>query len=193
MVLLTLDPSTRDVELQLHPLEARLQTCEAKLRHRSQWQPPLSPVRSPEYSIIDISDLTSAITLLEDLIKHSSPLNHLTPHASFAKYIWMWDPLWKEFYTHISSPSSYIYLSRWKLNAQRQVWEHVSMVGPGMLPDEAAELLGSWEDWQWDQLWREWYLDVSEDGETCHVYASRWEVREGGQWVYVGRIGNDVV
>jgi hypothetical protein len=69
------------------------------------------------------------------------------------------------------------------------------MAGVGTTPDAAAELLGAWEDWQWDPLWKEWYLDVSGaqgNSETCHVYASRWEVLEGGQWVYVGRIRNDI-
>jgi hypothetical protein len=190
MVMLTLEPSANDVETELAPLDERLQHCEEKLRIRRQWQPPAIPPRSPEYSIIDLSDLSSAIALLEDLVKHSSPSKKLTPHPSFSQYPWTWDPLWKEFYTR--DQSAYIYLSRWRLNETRQVWEHVSMAGANLMPDSATELLGAWEDWQWDPIWKEWYLNVSEEDETCHIYASRWEVRGNGDWVYVGRIGNVV-
>lgn len=81
------------------------------------------------------------------------------------------------------------------------MWIHVNSssnnqlngLGNGNLiggPEEAAQLLGSWEDWTWDALWKEWYLDVSsvDEGE-CRVYASKWEVRADGEWRYVGRMG----
>jgi hypothetical protein len=195
MVLLTLEPSTNALESELLPLDGRLQHCEENLRRWRQWHPPSIAPKPPEYSIIDMSDLSSAITMLEDLVKHFCPSRKLTLQPLLSQYTWTWDPLWKEFFTHIPAQPAHIYLSRWRLNEARQVWEHVSMAGAGLMPDTATELLGAWEDWQWDPMWKEWYLDVSNEtnsGEssTCHVYASRWEVRDSGDWVYVGRIGN---
>jgi hypothetical protein len=191
MVLLTLEPSAKDIELHLTPLSQRLAVLEEKLCKRNQWHPPSSPPKSPEYSIIDIADLSSAIALLETLLLKNSP-KPLSPQPYFSKYTWTWDPLWKEFYTHETNQSSYTYLSRWRLNEARQVWEHISMNGANLLPDSAAEMLGSWDDWMWDEVVGEWYLDVSEEDEKCCVFASRWEVQENGEWVYVGRIGNQV-
>lgn len=182
MVFLSLEPSTSTVESQIGPLDERLQMLERKLHDRGRWQPPAAPPKSPEYSIIDISDLSSAIKLLEDILQHS-----LSSRLRFSKYTWTWDLEWKEFYTYIPSQRSYIYLSRWRLDEQRQVWEHVSMNGADISPDTAAEFLGSWDDWTWDPMWQEWYLDVSdEDGAAC-VYASCWQVQESGEWVYIGR------
>jgi hypothetical protein len=158
MVYLSLEPSTSTIESQIGPLDERLRNLETKLHNRGQWHAPANPPRSPEYSIIDISDLSSAIKLLEDVFQHTHPSKSLSPQPSFSKYTWNWDPLWKEFYTHNPDQSSYIYLSRWQLNEQRQVWEHVSMNGADLLPDTAAELLGSWDDWTWDPLWKEWCI-----------------------------------
>jgi hypothetical protein len=192
MVLLTLEPSAADIVAHLDPLSARLQDVESSLRDCRRWHAPPAPPKSPEYSIIDISDLSSAIKLLEDILAHSSSSNILpSPQSSFSKYQWTWDPVWKEFYTPIPNSSSRIYLSRWRLNEARQVWEHVSMSGLDLLPDHAAEMLGSWEDWMWDSLWKEWRLDVSTvDEGSCCVYASRWELRGDGEWVYIGEIGS---
>jgi hypothetical protein len=187
--MLTLEPSANDIKSHLTPLESRLQNVERTLRSRAQWHPPPIPPKSPEYSIIDISDLSSAIKLLEDVIKHSSSSKPISPHIFLSKYEWTWDPLWKEFYTQIENLPSFLYLSRWRLDEPRQVWEHVSMNGADVLPDHAAELLGSWEDWTWDALWKEWYLDVSDEESQCRVYVSQWQVQESGQWIYVGRHG----
>jgi len=67
------------------------------------------------------------------------------------------------------------------------------MNGAELEPETAAELLGSWDDWIWDPLWKQWHLDVSgDDGKMC-VFASRWQVQESGEWVYVGRVGNSEV
>jgi hypothetical protein len=192
MIMLSLEPSTVDIDSHLAPLESRLQDLEHTTRSHAQWFPPAVPPKLPEYSIIDISDLSSAIRMLEDISKHISPAKPISPQPSFAQYEWTWDPLWKEFYTLISDRTSYVYLSRWKFNEQRQVWEHVSLNGADLMPDVAAEMFGSWEDWTWDPIWKEWYLDVShetEDESRCCVYASRWEVRESGEWVYTGRFG----
>jgi hypothetical protein len=197
MVMLTLEPSAHDIESELVPLDERLQQCEENLRGRRQWHPPAISPRSPEYSIIDISDLSSAIALLEDLVKHSGPSKKLTPQPSFSQYTWTWDPLWKEFYAHLPDQSALIYLSRWRLNEARQIWEHVNVASADVMPDSATQLLGAWEDWQWDPMWKEWYLDVSKETdsgeeEKSHVYASKWEVGGNGDWTYVGRIGNVV-
>jgi hypothetical protein len=63
------------------------------------------------------------------------------------------------------------------------------MNGADVLPDYAAEMMGSWEDWTWDPLGKEWYLDVSDKEVQCRVYVSQWEVQDNGQWIYVGRSG----
>jgi hypothetical protein len=190
MMLLTLEPSTKDIEAHLTPLSRRLTTLEGGLRSRDQWHPPPSSPKSPEYSIIDIADLSSAIALLGTLTRKIPPKLH-TPHSIFSKYTWTWDPLWKEFYTHETNQSTYTYLSRWRLDKVRQVWEHVGMDGVNLLPDSAAEMLGCWDDWKWNEVVAEWYLDISEGDETCGVFASRWEVHENGEWVYVGRMRSE--
>jgi hypothetical protein len=191
MVLLTLDPSPADIRDHLDPLSQRLSALEHSLRTLNQWHElPIQP-KSPEYSIIDIADLSSAITLLENQLAMSLPRPR-SPHPIFSKCTWTWDPVWKEFYTQDASQVVHTYLSTWRLNEARQVWEPVSMNGTAdLLPDRAVEVLGSWEDWKWDEGVGEWYLDVSSerDGkERCCVFASRWEMREGGEWVYVGGI-----
>jgi hypothetical protein len=86
MLLLTLDPSSCDMLTHLSPLSDRLSELERSLRAKSQWQPPPVPPKSPEYSIIDIADLSSAIQLLEDIAKHSSPTKPLSPQVAFSKY-----------------------------------------------------------------------------------------------------------
>jgi hypothetical protein len=190
MVLLTLDPSPADIRTHLDPLSQRLSNLEHSLRTRNQWHTPPSPPKSPEYSIIDIADLSSAITLLENL--HTTALcKPRLPYSFFSEQKWMWDPMWKEFYSRDESQAAYTYLSTWRLNEARQVWEHVSMNGTAnLLPDRAVDVLGSWEDWEWDEGVGEWCLDVSDAGNCrCYVFASRWEMRGGGDWVYVGSTG----
>lgn len=66
------------------------------------------------------------------------------------------------------------------------------MAGVNLMPDVAAEMLGAWEDWAWDATVGQWYLDVGErSGEKIQVFASPWQVQEGGEWVYVGMIGRE--
>lgn len=188
IVFLSLEPSFGIMESQLGPLDERLYDLEKRLEICGHWQPPGVPLKSPEYFIIDISDLNSAIELLEDIHRHSSPSKSLSPQPGFSKYDWKWDPVWNEFFAENKKQT--LYLSRWHLDEQRQVWEHVSMNGMNLAPESATELLGSWEDWDWDPLWNEWHLDVSDgNGRTC-VFASRWRVQAGGEWTYVGRVGN---
>jgi hypothetical protein len=188
MVLLTIDPSPSDIQTHLEPLSQRLSTLEQSLHTRNQWYPPHNPPKSPEYSIIDIADLSSAITLLENLLTATTLPKPRSPHFVVSKHTWTWDPVWKEFYTQNESQAGSTYLSTWRLNEARQVWEHVSMNGAAdLLPDRAVDMLGSWEDWKWDEGVGEWCLDVSDEGSSrCCVFASRWEVGEGGEWVYVG-------
>jgi hypothetical protein len=190
MVFLSLEPSTSTVESQIGSLDERLHALEKRLLDRGQWHPPPVSPKSPEYSIIDISDLKLAIKLLEDIYQHSQPSKSLSPQPSLSRYDWKFDPVWKEYFAGNSDQTSYIYLSRWRLDEQRQVWEHVAMSGANLEPESAAELLGSWDDWTWSPLWNEWHLDISdEDTRTC-VFASRWQVQESGEWVYAGRAGN---
>ncbi|KAF2130778.1 hypothetical protein P153DRAFT_374641 [Dothidotthia symphoricarpi CBS 119687] len=178
---------------QVDALQEQLETIEHTLRSRSQWHPQPTSSQTASSAILDISDLKSAIDLLDQVVTHSHPSHQLTPRSSFSTYTWTWDPAWKEFHTHIPEQQTYVYLSRWHLNQARGVWEHRSMAHIANLgPDRAAELLGCWEDWEWDPIWEEWYLDVTqdqEDGEKCCVYASRWRVQDDGEWVYAGRFG----
>ena len=63
-----------------------------------------------------------------------------------------------------------------------------------MVPEKAVEVLGRWEDWQWDEEWGEWFVSVPDEGEEfgwegsgCFMYAGRWRrVGDGGGWEYVG-------
>jgi len=193
MVFLQLDPSASTVETHIGPLDERLRALKKSLVDRKQWHPPPVPPKSPEYSIIDINDLKSAIRLLEEIYQHSHSSKPLSPQPTLSCLSWKWDPIWKEYYAENEDQTSYIYLSRWRLDEQRQVWEHVTMNGAELEPETAAELLGSWDDWIWDPLWKQWHLDVSgDDGKMC-VFASRWQVQESGEWVYVGRVGNSEV
>jgi hypothetical protein len=195
MLLLTLEPSASDMTSHIDPLSSRLSTLSSTLRTHNRWLPPPSPPKAPEYSIIDIADLSSAISLLETILAQSSPevsSKRPSPRPFLAKCGWTWDPAWKEFYTKVAGVKECVYLSKWRLNQARGVWEHVSMGGADLGPERAAEGLGCWEDWRWDGTWGEWCLDVSEGdgGEKICVYASRWEGRGDGEWAYVGGLGN---
>lgn len=189
MVYLSLEPSTSTLENYISPLDDKLHILAQKLQDRRHWHPPINPPKSPEFSIIDLSDLTSAIELLEDIFYwHLQDPKPLSPQSFFSKHKWTWDPLWKEFYAQIPGQSSWIYLSHWRLDEQRQNWEHVSMNGADLLPNAAAELLGSWDDWTWDPVWGEWCLDVSNEEEKMFIYANRWRM-EGGEWVHTRETG----
>jgi hypothetical protein len=190
MVMLTLEPSSADIQAHLTPLETRLEGLESKLRNLNLWHPPPIPPKSPEYSIIDVSDLSSAITLLESVFNQQySKLKPSSARLFFAKHHWTWDPLHHEFCTSLDTRS--IYLSSWRFDDQRQVWEYVSMAGVNMSPEDAVQWIGSWEDWKWDAAWKEWFLDVGDGEREARVYASMWEARreeydDEVEWVYVG-------
>lgn len=174
----------------LEGLLEELVRLEKQLRSRGEWNPPSSD--SPEATLLDtveLADLSSAVHMLRDFITSSSAQQR-TPQKTLSAYSWTWDPAWREFYTHLPAQNTYIYLSQWKLNEARDVWEHVSMAGTNLMPDRAAELLGAWEDWEWDATARQWYLDMgSGNSEKIQLFASPWQVREDGEWIYVGTIG----
>jgi hypothetical protein len=185
---LALTAANEEVRAQLEALEDQLRSSEKQLRSQGRWHRPARSSHPPLPTVLDISDLSNATNLLSHLITKTSYRE--TPQPSFAAYSWTWDPTWHEFYTYIPSQQTYVYLSRWKLNEVRNVWEHVSMAN-NILPDAAAEMFGAWEDWEWDPVWGQWYLEVEEKGtdEKCHVFPSQWQIQENGEWEYVGRIG----
>ncbi|KAI4645046.1 hypothetical protein J4E93_005845 [Alternaria ventricosa] len=181
----------KEIKTHLETLEMQLRVLEQRLRSRGDWHPSDQVLNIPLPTILDIVDLSNAITLLDQLITSTSPGEQATPQQTLSAYSWTWDPAWHEFYTYMPSQQTYLYLSRWKLNETRNVWEHVSMAGVNLMPTVAVEMLGAWEDWTWDSTWKQWYLDVSENDteEKSQIFASPWRVQGDGEWVYVGRIG----
>jgi hypothetical protein len=186
--ILRLAPANDDTGAQLNDLEEHIEMLEQQLRSQGRWRPLSDSPKTPIQNLLDISDLSNAINLLSHLITKTS--RQKTPQPSFSAYSWTWDPAWHEFYTYVPSQQTYVYLSRWKLNEERNVWEHVSMANTNILPDVAAEMFGSWDDWAWDSVWKQWYLEVEEEGtdEQCHVFPSQWQVQDNGEWEYVGSI-----
>ncbi|KAF2624104.1 hypothetical protein BU25DRAFT_348630 [Macroventuria anomochaeta] len=187
---------------ELNSLEGKLETLQETLTERSQWRPPPQPTAIPcSTDFLDLSDLSTAVGLISDVVKYSNPNTQLTPQKAFAGKSWTWDPLWREFFSAspatTTEPPSSTYLSRWYFDPRREVWQHANMADSGLLPDEAQQRLGSWEDWRWDPGCGEWELDVShelekevrEEGAKLCVFASRWQEREG-VWVYVSGRGN---
>lgn len=135
--------------------------------------------------------------LLADVVKYSNPTTQLTPQKAFADRKWDWDPWWREFFSEslpaAGEPPTTLYLSRWYYDPRNEVWHHANMSESGLLPDEAQQRLGAWEDWRWDAGCGEWGLDVSYEleeaewvgGARLWVFASKWQKLEG-VWVYVG-------
>ncbi|KAF1852019.1 uncharacterized protein K460DRAFT_325514 [Cucurbitaria berberidis CBS 394.84] len=191
-VALRLTSVSNEVQSQLKKLEEHLSTLENQLRSRGQWHAPTRQSATSTPTILEISDLSTAINLLAHIITSTYPSCHMTPQSLFSTYSWSWDPAWHEFYTYLPRQNTYVYLSQWKLNEVRGVWEYVSMADANLMPDTAAEMLGAWEDWMWDPSLKEWRLEVKTeggDGESC-ICASRWQVQNNGEWVYVGILGN---
>lgn len=196
-IILSLAKPTSEMTSDLDDLEAKLSSLQRTLADRKQWQPTAQPTAIPcSTDFLDLSDLSTAIGLISDVVKYSNPSAHLTPQQAFAGKTWTWDPLWREFFAHDDETKSSTYLSRWFFDPRREIWRHANMADSGLLPDEAAQRLGCWEDWRWDGECGEWGLDVSheleeetrrEGGRLC-VFASRWQEREG-VWVYVGGRG----
>lgn len=182
-----------DEETKTH-LESLLEETlrlERQLRAIGKWHPPSKPWDAPFPTALDFEDLSSATRVLRHMIASTASANQRTPQQTLSAYSWTWDPAWREFYTFLPTQNAYIYLSQWKLNEARGVWEHVSMTGTNLMPNDAAEKLGAWEDWKWDAVAGQWYLDMgSESGEQVQIFASPWQIQEDGEWVYVGTIGS---
>ena len=180
-----------EVRFRLEEIKDDLKELEKQLRARGQWRPPTHSSALVMPSILDTSDLSSAV----DLLRHTMSTSHscqILPQSAISAYSWTWDPGWKEFYTYHPLSQSYIYLSQWQLNASRNVWEHVNMTWSALSPQHAADALGAWDDWKWDPILGEWYLEVDREdgnGERCCVFASRWQIQEDGDWTCVGRFG----
>lgn len=197
--ILSLAKPTSEMKAEMDTLEKTLATLQQTLTLRSQWRPPHNTTSIPcSTDFLDLSDLSTAVSLVSDVVKYFDPPTQLTPQKAFAEKTWTWDPLWREFFSHdpsLSPPTS-TYLSRWYFDPKREIWAHANMADSGLMPDEAQQRLGGWEDWTWDSGCGEWGLDVSceleEDqvagGAKLWVFASRWQEREG-VWVYVGRRG----
>ncbi|KAH7392501.1 hypothetical protein BKA66DRAFT_557793 [Pyrenochaeta sp. MPI-SDFR-AT-0127] len=168
----------------------QLRLLELQLRSRGQWKPPRQRSNVPVPTILDMSDLSSAIDLLTHIVTSTQPHRQMTPQTSLSAYSWKWDPEWKEFYTYLPERQTYVYLSKWKFNEARNIWEHVDMAHQALAPDTAVEVLGAWEDWTWDPIWGEWFLEMKgeegDDGRCC-IFASRWHVQDDGEWVHVVR------
>lgn len=163
---------------------------ERQLRSRGEWRPPLHAWNEPLPTTLSLTNLSNATRMLSHLVRPAHSVQHQTPRQTLSAYSWSWDPAWHEFYTFLPTQNAYIYLSEWNLNEARGVWEHVSMAGTNLLPDTAAERLGAWEDWKWDAISGQWYLDMRSDtGDKIQMFASPWRIQEDGEWLYIGPIG----
>ncbi|KAL6153644.1 hypothetical protein ACJQWK_11476 [Exserohilum turcicum] len=175
----------------LEGLLAELVRLEKQLRSREEWHPP-SPQSQDAIlpDTVDLADLASAVHMLRDFVTSSNSPQQRTPQPTLSAHSWTWDPVWCEFYTYLQAQDTYVFLSQWRLNEARNVWEHVNMAGTNLMPDRAAELLGAWEDWEWDAIAQQWYLDMGPGtSEKIQIFASPWQVQDDGEWVYVGTIG----
>lgn len=197
--ILSLAKPTSERQAELNALEKQLSTLQDTLRTQNQWHPPPTTTPIPcSTDYLDLSDLSTAVGLISDVVKYSNPSSQLTPQRAFASKQWTWDPLWREFFapSHDEGVKTSLYLSRWSFDPRREIWTHANMADSGLAPDEAQMGLGSWEDWRWDAGCGEWGLDVSDEleeavrkeGARLCVFASRWQERDG-IWMYVGGRG----
>ncbi|KAF3048054.1 hypothetical protein E8E12_008759 [Didymella heteroderae] len=197
--ILSLAKPTSGHQEELNTLERKLSVLKDTLQARSQWHPPATSNPIPcSTDYLDLSDLSTAVGLISDVVKYSNPSSQLTPQKAFASKQWTWDPLWREFFTpsQRDGVKTSTYLSRWFFDPRREIWTHANMADSGLLPDEAQLRLGSWQDWTWDAGCGEWGLDVSheleedlrKEGARLCIFASRWQEREG-VWMYVGARG----
>ncbi|KAF2994982.1 hypothetical protein E8E13_003696 [Curvularia kusanoi] len=166
--ILSLAKPTSETISELDTLDNKLLTFQTTLQKRNQWHPPEIPAPIPcSTDYLDLSDLSTAVRLLGDIIASSNPSAKLTPQAAFKNREWTWDPLWREFYSPSPAtdgqPPSTLYLSRWYFDPRTRIWHHANMADSGLLPDEAQQRLGAWEEWTWDERAGEWGLDVSEE------------------------------
>lgn len=199
--ILSLAKPTSEHQEELNALEKKVTVLQDTLQTRHQWHPPPTSTPIPcSTDYLDLSDLSTAVALISDVVQYSNPSSQLTPQTAFAAKHWTWDPLWREFFASddsgVTGVKTSTYLSRWLFDPRTEIWRHANMADSGLLPDEAQMRLGSWEDWRWDVGCGEWGLDVSseleeearKEGARLCVFASRWQER-GGVWMYVGARG----
>lgn len=197
--LVVLKPASvqEETRTQLADLEARLSGFEKQLCERGQWHQPNATrteqdttskssreTHDPAPAIYDLEDLEHAVSLIEKAI--SPPKTTPTAYHSFAHLKWEWDAAWNEFYAALPS-GNYIFLALWRFSSLMNEWYHCGQSHRSDLqPEEVSELLGCWDDWEWDDVWKQWYLAMpGEEGEVCRVYADTWTRGEWGGWTFV--------
>ena len=173
-------------------LDTQLSAFEYELKKRGQWGTSTGFQPDPPL-IIDLGDLDDAISYLAHAIHMPRyPQQAETPRAHFSVQNWTWDLEWSEWTYTIHGSENRVFLTEWEHNIISGEWQ---MVWQGHRSIEGAlAMLGSWEDWKWDEHWGEWYLpSVLNDGlpGEKRVYASEWKKTEEGNWVYVERSESD--
>ncbi|OAL50266.1 hypothetical protein IQ07DRAFT_50752 [Pyrenochaeta sp. DS3sAY3a] len=195
-VTISLTPANKKIKNQLQRLSDKLRSLASQLAARDQWRMPLQISNTPSATILDIEDLSNATDFLTQLIE-TDPQPKM-PQKSLSRHAWEWDPHWKEYFTVLpQSPVTFLYISLWKSTGGGSVWEHTNMyLNNTVTPESAAEALGAWEDWKWDALWGEWFLEQGDDGDDdddgdtkFYLYTSQWRYNEHQGWRYVGSIG----
>ncbi|KAK3214965.1 hypothetical protein GRF29_19g1824177 [Pseudopithomyces chartarum] len=167
-------------------LATQLSAFESELKKRGQWG--ISTGYQPDpFLDIDLSDLDDAINHLDNAIHMPRyPRQAKTPHAHFSTQNWVYDLQWSEWSYTIQGSGHRVFLTEWECDTISGEWQ---MVWQGQRTmEEALDMLGSWEDWDWDEHWGEWYLpSVADHGLSGdkRIYASEWKRMDDGNWVYV--------
>jgi hypothetical protein len=178
-----------DTRASLEALEAQLVSFEQQLKERRQWHLP--PHFTPDpFLLIDLSDLDDAIEHLRIAIDIPRfPQRAQNPSIEFAAQRWEWDPQWSEWYYEDSESGNHVYLTGWELVDESGDWIMVEQGHRSV--EEGLAVLGSWEEWMWDEEWGEWYLPLvveDKDDEVVvkrAIYAGEWRKIEEGGWIYV--------
>ncbi|KAJ4340778.1 hypothetical protein N0V95_007386, partial [Ascochyta clinopodiicola] len=114
-IILSLAKPTKETTTHLHELSTKLSTLQRTLLEREQWHPPPSqppPAFPCSIDFLDLTDLSTAVDLISNVVRYSNPSKELTPQAAFAKRTWAWDPLWREFFSQDDESHTSTYLSR---------------------------------------------------------------------------------
>jgi hypothetical protein len=170
-------------------LEAQLLSFEQQLKQRRQWHLP--PHFSPDpFLLIDLTDLDDAIEQLRLAIDIPRfPQRAQNPGIEFTPQRWEWDPQWYEWYSENPKSGNHIYLTEWELVEESGDWVMVEQGHRRV--EEGLAVVGSWEEWMWDEEWGEWYLPLAVEDKDDKVvvkraiYASEWRKTEEGGWLYV--------
>lgn len=179
-------PATRVV---LDNLEAQLAYFEQQLRQRGQWRLPQHFSPDP-FLLMDLSDLGDAIqhlTIAVDSPRFPQPAQ--SAYAMLSTQRWEWDFQWYEWYYTDSESGNAVFLTEWERVDESSDWVMVEQGHRSV--EEGLEALGSWEDWNWDEEWGEWYSPLNvEDGAVVKraIYAGAWSKGEDGSWVYVAQM-----